>query len=139
MAFSETRAAASPRTVLQARGICNIPITETILPGDCLGILSAEWVLSASATVDHPILIAVEGGEDGDTIEAALIAVVEVETTVANVATVGELVALNDDGSYEAAGSNLPDVGFVTSIGGDSLSAVLVVSPMLQQIDTARS
>ena len=139
MAFAETRAAASPRIIQEAAGICKVPIAEAIMAGDCLGITSATWVLSASATVEHPLLVAIESGVSGDTIACALMAVIKCTTTSTNVATVGEIVALHDSGYYVAAGSNLPDVGFVASIGSDSLSAILVVCPMAPQLTTQRA
>ena len=139
MAFAETRAATSPRTIMEAKGVCNIPITETILAGDCLGISGAAWVLSASATVEQPLLVAIQDGVSGDTIEAAILAIVKCTTTSTNVATVGELVCVDYDGAYKADTGNYPDCGFVTSIGSDSLSAVMIICPLVPQLTTARA
>ena len=140
MAFLETRAATAPRTVLQAAGICQITLAGTVFAGDCLGIDTATWVLSASATAEQPLLVALTDGYSGDVIDAAMMVVVEVTTTATNVATaLGQLVCLDDNGLYKADTAEYPDVGFVTSIGADSLSAVLYVCPLMAQLTVVRA
>jgi hypothetical protein len=135
MAFLETR---TERRVLE--GICPVKITlaGAVKAGDCLGYDSG-WKLSASATAIQPLLVAGEDGASGELIAAYPLAVVEAVTTAANVATVGEKVALKDDGCYQAAGAGLPDVGYVASIGADNLSAIIVVNPQVPQLTVVRS
>ena len=135
MAFAETRTA---RVVEQ--GSCGVKITlaGTVYAGDALGY-SSGWKLSASATTIQPLLIAGQDGVSGDVITAYPVAVVKVITTVANVATVGQKVALSDAGAYQAAGSGLPDVGFVKSVGPDSLSAILILQPSSPQLAVIRA
>ena len=146
MAFAETRAATSPRLIKDAAGIMDVTITSTatseiILCGDLLGVdyPNKEWTLSAGTTFEHPTMIALEDAYSGDTIKAALMAIVEVVTTSTNAATVGEVAALSDAGAYQVAGGGLPDVGFVVSVGGDSLSAVMVICPAIPRLTTQRA
>jgi len=128
MAFSETRAS---RTV--AAGICPVEITlaEACYAGDTLGISSATWVLSAHASGEAPLLVAGTDGASGDKIQAYPMAIVD--RTVSGAATLGEIVALHDTGYYVAAGSELPDVGFV--VDADTLALI----PLKTQMDTKRS
>lgn len=136
MAFLETRQA---RTILQ--GVCPVDVTlaEAVHAGDCLGDSSSTWVLSAHASGEQPKLIAAVDGVSGDIIPAYMMAVIRVTTTSANVATRCEKVALKDTGEYQAAGANLPDVGFVASVASDSLSAELFVCPMMAQLTVVRA
>jgi len=145
MAFVETRSAAAARTVLDAVGVCRVALcatstTNVVYAGDSLGIdTNSEWDLSAHASGEQPLLVALESGVGGDTISAALMALIEVTTTSTNVATLGEEVALKDTGEYQATGAGLPDVGFVVSVGSDSLSAILCICPSFPQLTTARA
>ena len=137
MAFAETRG--SGRRVLAHFGAVDVLLAEAVQPGDCLGIISATWVLSASATVAQPLLVAGVKGEAAETIQGYVGAIVEVITTAANVATVGEKAALADNGSYQAAGIGLPDVGYVVGVGSDSLTAILFVLPSAAQLTVVRA
>jgi len=136
MAFVETR---TDRIVLSGVGRVEVKLSEAVKAGDCLGDSSGTWVFSAHASAEHPVLVAGVSGLSGETIVAYMMAVLQVTTTLTNVATLGEVVALKDTGEYQAAGSNLPDVGCVASVGSDSLSAIIFVCPMMQLMDTQRS
>jgi hypothetical protein len=135
MAFQETATAA--RIV---QGWCPIKITlaGSVAAGDPL-MYSTGWVLATRVATEPPLLVAGEAGASGDEITAFPMANVIVTTTATNVATKGEVVAVLDDGSYAAAASTMPDVGFVVSVGGDSLSAVLSLCPAMQIIATKRT
>jgi len=135
MAFAET--ASSIRTV---QGQCPVKITlaGTVQAGDPLGYYSG-WVLSVSTGTIQALLIAGEAGANGEEITAFPVAKVSVITTYANCATVGQRVAISDTGTYAVAASGDPDVGFVTSIGSDSLGAVIELCPMLAQLTVVRA
>jgi len=135
MAFEETR---QDRKILEGIAPVKITLAGAVKAGDCLGYDSG-WKLSASATIIQPLLVAGEDGASGDVITAYPLAVVEAVTTSGNAATVGETVALKDDGCYQAAGVGLPDVGCVASIGSDSLTAILFLCPMVAQETVVRS
>jgi len=135
MAFAETR---QDRKILEGIAPVKITLAGAVKAGDCLGYDSG-WKLSASETTIQPLLVAGEAGATDDVITAYPLAVVEAINIEANVATVGEKVALADDGSYQAAGTGLPDVGHVASIGADSLSAILFLCPMAAQLTVVRS
>ncbi len=128
MAFSETRAS---RTVLD--GVCPIKIVlaEDCYAGDCLGISGGTWVLSASTDSEQPLVVAGTDGVIGDTITAYLMAVVEF--TANGATTIGEVIALHDDGYLVAAGGGLPDVGFTTTL------TQAILCPSAASIDTART
>ena len=137
MAFLET----SRNRVLK-EGVCPVKVTleEAVQMGDPLGISATPgWVLSASATVEQPVLIAGEKGAVGQTIVAYLVAIVECKNLLANKATLGEKVAVTDTGLYAAAGVGLPDVGFVASVDADSLGCVLFLNPTAPQLTVVRS
>jgi hypothetical protein len=135
MAFQETASAA--RIV---EGWCPIKITlaGTVAAGDPL-MYSTGWVLATRIATEPPLLVAGEPGVSGEEITAFPLANVKVTTTATNVATKGEVVAVADDGSYYAAASTMPDVGFVASVGSDSLSAILSLCPAMQIIATKRT
>ena len=135
MAFEEAR---QSRRVLEGIAPVKITLAGAVVAGDCVGY-STGWKLSASATTVQPLLVAGEDGAIGDVITAYPLAVVEAINILANKATVGEKVALKDDGYYQAAGSGLPDVGYVASIGADSLSAILFLCPTAAQITVVRA
>lgn len=135
MAFVEAR---QSRKVLEGIAPVKITLAGAVKAGDCLGYDSG-WKLSASETTIQPLLVAGEDGAIGDVITAYPLAVVEAINILANVATVGEKVALKDDGCYQAAGTGLPDVGYVASIGNDSLTAILFLCPMAAQLTVVRS
>ena len=137
MAFLETRGSA--RRLLEGIAPTEITLAGTVYVGDCLGITGGTWVVSADTLGEQPILVAAVGGASGDKIKAYPMAVVEVVTTLTNAATVGEKVALKDTGEYQAAGAGLPDVGFVASVGSDSLTAILFVCPMAAQLTIQRT
>jgi len=137
MAFAETRG--SGRRLLQGVAPVEVTLAETVYVGDPLGITSGTWVLSAHTSAEEPILIAGVGGASGDIITAYPMAIVEVITTATNKATVGEKVALSDVGAYKAAAATHPDVGFVASIGSDSLTAILFLCPMAAQLTVVRA
>ena len=137
MAFLEV----SRNRVLK-EGVCPVKVVleEAVQMGDPLGIsITPGWVLSASATVEQPVLIAGEKGAVGQTIIAYLMAIVECKNLLANVATLGEKVAVTDAGLYAAAGAGLPDVGFVASVDADSLGCVLFLNPTAPQLTVVRS
>ena len=135
MAFAET--ASTPRTIT---GLCpvKITLTEQVQAGDPIGYY-AGWVLAISTNSIQPLLIAGEHGKVGQVITAYPMAKVGVVTTAANVATVGEKVAISDTGTYAPAATGDPDVGFVSSIGSDSLSAILFLFPMAPQLTVVRA
>ena len=137
MAFAETRASGSRRIL---NGICPVEITlaEAVQCGDCLGITSATWVRSASATVEQPLLIASVDAPSGALIKAYPMAIVEVTTTATNKSTLGEQVGLTDTGEYQVQASGLPDVGYSCFVSADTLKAVLMVFPMAPQLTTIR-
>lgn len=146
MALQETRAATSPRTILQAAGLVKVTLAatttnETVLAGDCIGIKyeTNEWVLSARATVDQPLLVVLDPGISGDTITCAMMAIVEVTTTKTNVGTIGEKVCYDDNGAYKGVTGGYPDVGFVASVASDSLSAQIFVCPCIPHLTIPRS
>ena len=136
MAFLETR---QSRRVLEGIAPVKVPLAEAVKAGDCLGDNSGAWVLSADAAAEQPVLVAGEDGAIGDIITAYPVALVEAVTTVANKATQGAKVALKDDGCYQAAGANLPDVGFVASVGADEKTAVLFLCPLAPQLTVVRA
>jgi len=136
MAFAET---VVDREVLSGTCPVRVKLAERVYAGACLAASSPNWILSAHASGETPLLVAGTAGEVNDYIKAYPLAAIKVTTTLANVATLGELVSLDDDGTFVADTANYPDVGFVTEVGSDSLSAELVVCPMIQQLDTART
>lgn len=139
MALTETRAVTSPRTVMQAEGVCDITLAGTVLPGDCLGITGGTWVLSADASGEQPLLVAIEGGVSGDVIKCAMMAVLTITTTSTNKATLGEIVSIDDSGLYGGSTSAEPDVGFVVSVDSGDLGATIVVCPLCPQLTTVRA
>jgi len=138
MPFAETRATGSRRII---NGVLPVIVTlsEAVQCGDVLGVTGGTWVRSAHTTGEQPLLVASVDAPSGDIIKAFPLCIVEVTTTAANKSTVGEIVALSDTGNYQAAGTGLPDIGFTASIGGDNLTAVMVIFPMATQMDTART
>ena len=136
MAFAETR---TDRRVLDAACKFDVTLSEAVKAGDCLGISSGTWVLSAHATAEQPIAVALSTAASGEIIQAALTAVVECVTTATNVATLGEKVAVADDGSYAAAAATTPDVGFVSFVGSDSLTAIVFLNPTAAQLTVVRA
>ncbi len=136
MAFAET--AGGNRRVLEGANPVWVTLAGDVLAGDCIGY-SSGWKLSASATTIQPLLVAGRKAVSGEIIEAYPLAVIEVTHSLANTATDGSLTALKDDGTYQAAGSNLPDVGFCVSVASDSLTSIHVICPSVVSIDTARS
>lgn len=127
------------RRVLQGIAPVDVLLAERVYAGDPLGISGGTWVLSAHASTEQPLLIAGVDGIAGETIKAYPIAVIECVNTAANVATVGEIIALTDAGAYAPAGAGLPDVGFCVSVGSDSLTSVICVIAAGAQIDTPRT
>ena len=137
MAFVETRGGA--RRLLQGIAPVEVTLAETVVVGDPLGITGGTWVRSVHTSAEEPILIAAVGGLSGEKIKAYPMAVVEVITTATNKATVGSKVALKDTGEYQTAAANLPDVGFVASIGSDEKTAILFLCPMAAQLTVVRA
>ena len=138
MAFLETRASGS-RIVLNGECPVEITLAEACQAGDCLGIDTATWVLSAHADAEEPLLIASVDAPSGAIIKAYPIAAVEVTTTSGNKSTLGEIVALKDDGLYQVESGGLPDVGFSYFVGSDSLTAKVAVFPMGPQLTQVRT
>jgi len=136
MAFAET---AQDRRVLSGACPVTITLSEDCKAGDCLGISSGTWVVSAHTSAEEPVLVAGTAGISGQKITAYPVAIVECITTSSNVGTLGEVVALSDTGTYKNAASNQPDVGYVASVGSDSLTAILVVYPGVVNVDTPRT
>lgn len=138
MAFVETRASGSRRIL---NGVCPVEVTlsEAVQCGDPLGVDTGTWVRSVDASSEQPLLIAGEDAPSGAIIKAYPMAIVEVVTTLANVSTLGEQVGLKDTGEYQVAASNLPDVGYSCYVGGDSLTAILMVFPLAAQLAYVRS
>ena len=128
MAFSETRAS---RTVLSGVGAVDILLSETVYAGDCLGISGGTWVLSAHTLTEHPLLVAGVDGVSGETIEAYLMAVVEL--TISGATTIGEVISLDDNGVLVEDTALYPDVGFTIS------ATQAVLFPSIQQLDTPRT
>ena len=135
MAFTETL---GQRTVFDGVGKVELTLAGNVYAGDPIGYNSG-WVLSASATTIQPLFIAATDGKTGERIVAYAMAVVRVVTTSANAATAGARVAVSDGGLYTAAGAGLPDVGYVVSVGSDSLTAILALDPQAAQITVVRS
>jgi hypothetical protein len=135
MAFTETLGS---RTILDGVGKVELTLAGNVYAGDPIGYNSG-WVLSASATTIQPLFVAGTNGSTGERIVAYAQAVVKVVTTAANAATAGAKVALTDGGLYTAAGAGLPDVGYVVSVGSDSLTAILAIDPQAAQITVVRS
>jgi hypothetical protein len=135
MAFLEVLGA---RTIISGVAPTKITLAGNVNAGDLLGYNSG-WVISASATTIQPLLIAGSSANSGESIIAYPMAVVRTTNLVANVATVGSKVALTDGGLLQPAGAGLPDVGYVASIGSDSLSAVVCLCPMIPQVTVVRS
>ena len=138
MAFLETRASGSRRVI---EGECPVEITlaEACHAGDCLGITGGTWVLSAHTTAEEPLLVASVDAPSGALIKAYPMASVEVTTTSGNVSTLGEIVALKDNGVYQVAAGGLPDVGFSYFVGADSLTAKVALFPAGAQLTTVRA
>ena len=134
MAFLETR---QERRLMSGACPVDVTLSEKVNKGDCIGISSATWVLSAHASGEQPLLVAGSAGASGETIKCYPMAILEVTTASANAATVGEVVALKDTGEYQADGAGLPDVGFV--ISATTTKATLCVCPLAPQLTTVRS
>jgi hypothetical protein len=135
MAFAET---VVDRIIVRGIAPVDITLAGTVNVGDPL-MYSSGWKLSASSGSDATLLVALDKGVSGQVIKAAPIAVIQCTNTAPNVGTVGEIVSVDDNGAYESAASNTQDVGFVTSIGSDSLSTTICVIAPAVVIDTARS
>ena len=138
MAFLEARASGS-RRVLSGECPVEVTLAEAVQMGDCLGITGGTWVRSAHASAEQPLLVASVDAASGDKILAYPIAAVEVTHTSGNVSTLGEIVALKDDGTYQVAAGGLPDVGFSYFVAADSLTTQVAMIPMTPQIDTIRA
>jgi hypothetical protein len=136
MAFLETYA---NRQIIQGRGKVEVTLAGTVDAGDALGY-SSGWVLSADAATIQPLLIAGEAGVSGQRIKAFMRATVKTACTAANVATVGDIVAITDAGLYAVSdAATMPEVGYVSSIGSDNLSVIVSLRPMAAQLTTKRS
>ena len=137
MAFAETR---RDRIILEGINPVKVTLAELVFAGDPLGISGGTWVLSASATVEQPVLIAATAGKVGETIYAYPMAVVVCNVASATyAATVGEKVCVNDTGLYIAATADYPDVGFVSSYDAAALQATIFMCPMAAQLTVVRA
>ena len=136
MALLETTNAQRKRRVT---GECPVKVllAGTVQAGDPLGY-NGGWIWSVSATTYQPKLIAGEAGCSGETITAYPMAIVEVTHTAANTGTVGEKVAVADTGYYASAASQTPDIGYVASVEGDSLSSKIFCFPLMAQLAVIR-
>jgi hypothetical protein len=136
MAFLETLGA---RKIIKGKGAVQITLAGSVTAGDPVGY-SAGWVLSADAATIQPILIAGQSGSTGQVITAYMMAEVYTVCTLANVATLGDIVGVTDAGLYAVSdASTMPEVGFVSAVGSDSLSVIMTLFPMIPQLTVVRS
>lgn len=113
MAFQETDAL--DRIIIQGIGPVEITLAGPVDAGDPL-MYSSGWVVSVSTGTEPTLLVAAVKGVSGEVIKAYPLAEIQVTNTSGNVGTVGELVAVLDDGTFAAAASNCQNVGFVTAV-----------------------
>jgi hypothetical protein len=113
MAFAETDGL--DRIIVQGVSPVEITLAGAVDAGDPL-MYSTGWVLSASTGTEPTLLFAAVKAVSGEVIKAYPLAEIQVTNTAGNVGTVGELVAVADDGTYAAAAANTQNVGFVTAI-----------------------
>jgi len=124
------------RRVIHGFGPVRITLAGTVQSGDPVKYDSG-FKLAANTSGAPAILVAGESGVSGDIITAFVLAVVELTHTAANVPTQGQLIAVQDDGTYGPAGSGLQDIGYVVEIDSDNLHSRALVSGFVPEIDTA--
>ncbi len=124
------------RRVLQGWGPVRITLAGAVMSGDPIKY-SSGWKLATNESGKPAILIAGEKGASGDIITAYAVALIELTHTLANVPTMGQIIAVNDSGLYAAAASNTQDIGYIVEIASDSLTSTALVGGFVTELDTA--
>jgi len=120
-------------------GVCPVEITlaGAVQTGDPI-MYSTGWKIATNTSGAPAILFAGQAGNTGDKITAYPMAIIELTHTLTNVPTMGQQIAVADDGDYDATvGANYQDIGYIVEIDSDSLHSRALVCGMIVELDAA--
>lgn len=131
MAFVD---ASTSRRIVEGSCPVRVLLAEVVEAGDPLKYTSG-WKLATNESGHPAILIAGEDGIIGETITAYGMAVVEMTHTLTHVPTMGEQIAVKDDGFYAPDAGNTQDVGYIVEIDSDSLHSRALIILFQAELD----
>ena len=133
MAFVD---AGTSRKILEGMLPMKITLAGAVVAGDPI-MYSTGWKKALNTSGAPAVLFAGEDGASGDVITAYGMAIVECAHTLANKPTMGEQIAVKDDGTYAPDAANTQDIGYVVGIDADSLHSQIVLCGMIVELDLA--
>jgi hypothetical protein len=133
MALTET---ATSRRIVNGSVAVQITLSGTVKAGDPI-MYSSGWKLSNNTSGAPAVLFAGAYGVSGDVITAYQTATIELTHTAANKPTLGQIVAVKDDGTYGEAGAGLQDIGYIVDLDAATTHSLLQVAGFAAELDTA--
>lgn len=128
--------ASTSRRVIEGVLAVEITLAGAVSEGDPL-MYSSGWKLALNTSGAEAVLIAGQTGISEEIITAYGAAIIELTHTLANVPTMGQIIAVADTGIYAAADTALQDIGHIVEIASDSLTSRAIVWPGQVAYDTA--